>query len=262
MRKDLLVCIAFHYDFKRLVFLEKLIHTFLNTYECSVHIRIDTNCPNSLFFSVPELIKLNNTLRVEIFTHENLAHPFHLTWQHRLAMQHQIDQYENFAYFEDDILLPYENYLNYLENFKLLFPKYVPSFVRIEENEGQQFITDATEPQELRVVKIYKLNPYEIGDEYPSGTTKCFALLKNPYHGFWIMPAKELKETMIPNFVRLHESRETAASYPMWELKLTPLVEIEDGQISKKCYSYHLPNNYCLSKESPYAKIKPENLFI
>jgi len=243
MKKDLLICIAFHYSRDRIKYVYELIKNFNDNYKCSFDIFIDTNM--IVHHTDPGFAYMSHC---SCFLHENLKHPFHLTWQHRKHFKENIDNYENFMYVEDDMLLPYENYLNYLENFKLLWPRAIPSFVRIETNgSGEEFITDATERQKLEIAFI---------------EGKHFTTLKNPYHAFWIMPAKELKETMTANFNRLHESRETAASYPMWELLKTPLVEIENGQISKKCYSYHLPNNYTLSKESQFAKIKPNEIFI
>ncbi len=237
MKKDLLICIAFHYDSERIQYLQKVLDNFLHNFKCSHDIIIDTNSS-----------KFTDNTNIKFYSHNNLSHPFHLTWKHREHFKREIDNYENFAYFEDDMLIPYENYLNYLENFESLWAeRSVPSFVRIEEKDGEQFLTDQTKQQKKDIIKI--------GD-------KGFVNLIYPYCACWIMPAKELKETMIDNFVRVHESRETAASYPMWELNKIPLVEIENGQISKKSYAYHIANNYVNSKESPFAKIKPENLFI
>lgn len=54
--------------------------------------------------------------------------------------------------------------------------------MRIEKANGEQFITDALEQQELNIIEIGR---------------KQFTKLNNPYHGFWIMPAKELKETIM-----------------------------------------------------------------
>jgi hypothetical protein len=82
------------------------------------------------------------------------------------------------------------------------------------------------------------------------------------YHAFWIMPQKELKESMKDNFVQYTDGREFASMYVGWELGKKALVEIEKGKISKKSYSYHLPNNYALSVGHPNGKIKPEEIFI
>lgn len=238
MKKSLLICISAHYDPERRKYLERILFVFLNDYKCSKDIIIDTN--------THDLDYLNEE-GIEVCVHKELRHPFYLTWVHRKHMKDNIEKYSNFMYIEGDIELPYENYCNYLENFKILYPNFIPSFIRIEEANGNEYITDATERQKLKIIEI---------------DGKQFITLKNPYHGFWIMPKKQLEESIDSNFVRLHESREHAASYPMWGLNKIPLVEIENNLVSKLCYSYHLPNNYALSKESQFGKIKPENIFI
>lgn len=241
MKKDLLVCIAFHYNHPsdRIDYILEVIRNYQNNYN-SFDIIIDTNSKY-----------IEHTLRIEnvkVALHENLQHPFHLTWMHRKHIKDNIDNYDNFMYVEDDMLVPYENYLNYLENFKLLWPRAVPSFVRIEENNGEQFISDVPKQQQLH---IHHIN----GKQFHSFT------FPYSYHAFWIMPAKELKETMNNEFVQLSDGREFAASHVAWGLNKMPMVELENGQISKKCYSYHLPNNYATSPGTPNGKIKPENIF-
>lgn len=243
MKDSLLVCIAFHYNPDRVKYLLQVVDNF-KSYPIPVAIKIYTNAR-----SIKGLEHLGDI----IYPCENLEHPFHLTWKTRETIKIAIDLFDNFMYIEDDMLLPYKNYKNYLENFELLWPNYIPSFIRVEEAKGKQFITDATEPQ-----KITKI----VGHD---GSEKIFTKLTNPYHAFWIMPQKELKETMIKNFDRLSDSRETAASYPMWELNKTPLVEIElkdKYYVKESCYSYHLPNNYAMSEESRFAKVELQNIFL
>ncbi len=237
MRKNLLVCIAFHYSPERVKYLNKVILNFIINYG-DVDIIIDTNEEVTTFYK-----------NVKYVTHDNLAHPFYLTWCHRQHIKDNIDKYENFMYVEDDMYVPFENYVNYLENFKILYPKYVPSFVRIEKAEGEEFISDITTKQNLDSIMV--------GDKW----FHAFPFPIN-YHAFWIMPQKELKESMKENFEQYTDGREFAAMYVGWELGKKALVEIEKGKISKKCYSYHLPNNYALSRESVNGKIKPEEIFI
>src|SRR6185503_19269888 len=168
---------------------------------------------------------------------------------HRHHIKDNIDNYENFMYIENDILVPYENYLNYLENFKLLYPKYVPSFIRIEEKGGVEYVSDVLEKQNLNVISI--------GD-------KVFTALPFPYnyHGFWIMPQKELRESINEDFIMLSDGREFNAMWVGWGLGKPALVEIENGQVSEKCYSYHLLNNYALANGCKNGKIKAKEIFI
>lgn len=111
IKKDLLICIAYHHSEERLKYLKVLLDNFSNNYKCSFDVIIDTN--ESFFVDW-------NFHFVQVYVNRDLIHPFHLAWQHRKHMKENIDNYENFLYIENDILLPYENYLNYLENFNLL----------------------------------------------------------------------------------------------------------------------------------------------
>ncbi len=247
MKKDLLICIAFHYVPERIHYLNKILTEFIECYYpkeiiAPLQIIIDTN-------SKEFLSHYYGHSHISICVHENLEHPFYLTSMHKRHIKDNIDNYENFMYVEDDILIPYENYLNYLENFKLLYPKYVPSFIRIEEKDGIEYVSDVLE-------NIY-LDLIAVGDKIFSEILFC-----QNYHGFWIMPAKELKEVMDDNFTTISENREGNASFVAWGLGKQTLLEIDDKQISKKCYSYHLPNNYALSEGSKYGKIKANEIFI
>ncbi len=241
--KKLLVCIAFHYnpELDRFKYLMGVIGNFIYNYkDFDINIIIDTNTPINFYeiFSRPDSI-------VRHIAHPNLAHPFHLTWMHRKHIKDNIDNYDYFMYCEDDMLVPYENFLNYIETFERLWPLYVPGFIRVEEFEGVQYCSDVTQQ--------HKCIPYKFGNR------QFFALpyLEN-YHAFWIMPQKQLKETIKPDFVKVTDGREFAAMYTGWELGKPCLVEIENGQVSPKCYSYHLPNNYANSRKL----IKVNEIFI
>ena len=234
----LLVNIAFHYNEENIIYLEKLLESFINEYEVPVNIIIDTNSDKINYLS-------NNNIKVVV--HDNLVHPYHLTWMHRKHIKDNIDKYDIFMYAEHDMYVPYINYLNYLDNFKMLFPRYVPSFIRIEKFDKKEYIVD--------IIKKQKLVKYYISD-------KKFTRLDNPYHAFWIMPKEELIKNMTSNFVRVDYSRELAASYLMWELKKPTMLELNDNNnISNKCYSYHLTNNYVSMKNSPFAKIEVDDIF-
>lgn len=237
----LLICIAFHYNPDRIKYLSQVVYALLNEYKISVKIVIDTN--------TKDLLGREEFKACQIMVHEKLDHPFHLTWMHRFHVKSGIDHFDCFMYQEDDMRLPFENFQNYLTNFEILWPKYVPSFVRIEQKDGIDFISDVPEKQPLHKISI---------------AGKEFNEFKFPYnyHAFWIMPQKELKETMKVDFARLSDGREFAAMYTGWELGKKALVELEDGRISKKSYSYHLPNNYALSEGTKNGKIKPEEIFI
>lgn len=241
--KDLLICISHHSAPGRLDFLRQTLLAFKD-YQEELDIIIDTNAVGLM---IPDLLWDD----ISIVSHVSLAHPFHLTWQHRRHFKDRLDQYSYFLYLEDDIRLNYPNYLRYLANFTQLWPNYVPSFVRIEELNGIKMALDVTRPQICQPIEV---------------AGRLFCALQQPYHGFWLMPRAELAASMSDAFTRVSDSRETAASFPMWELGKTPLVQIEqvDGryQIHPECWAFHLPNNYSREPSSPHGKIPVKEIFV
>jgi hypothetical protein len=249
----LLICIAFHYAENRLQYLKKVLDRFLNTYTCSFHIIIDTNISETQEV-LKELFPLQiDSNVIEISVHETLPHPYCLTWAHRFHFKENIEKYKTFMYLEDDMDLPYENFVNYLENFNMLWPHFVPSFVRVESNsDGELFSSDH--------LLVHKLQLSELAQAGP----KRFMRLHMDYNAFWIMPRDALIPTIRNWFARWETSgfiRETAASYILWELKVPGLYEVSsDGKISEKCYVYHLPNNYVNAEGTPLGKMSLKNL--
>lgn len=231
--KDLLACISHHSAPDRLPYLRQVL-SGLSEYELECDIIVDTNVAGLD-------VRGQNVTTVH---HASLEHPFFLCWCHRKHMKERIDDYRWFLYIEDDIHLPFENFAHYQRNFELLWPDYVPSFVRVEEFEGEEFVLDVTERQSCVL----------IGSK--------FCTLKQPYCGLWCLSQEALKQTMTTDFVRLSQSRETAASFPMWELNKIPLLELDGGQISRKCFAWHLPNNYSRCPENPHAKIRVADIFL
>lgn len=240
----LLVCIAAHYAPERIKYLEQVLSALME-YQCGVDVIIDTND-----FNFP-LIRSYSRKR---FVHPDLKHPFHLTHMHRQHFKEQIENYDWFMYLEDDMLVPWENFLAYTKKFEPLWRSgYVPSFIRIEEKDNEQYISDVTEQYSITNFIWIEGKPF-IALPFPQH-----------YHAFWIAPKWLLKQTINESFTKLHDSREQAASYLMWELKRSGLLEIDniDGkfQIKEDCYSWHLPNNY-IDSNMPNGKIKVKEVFI
>lgn len=260
MKGSLLVCIAYHHSPERIKYLDKVVDNFINNYGIKVDIIVDTNIydwdTGSKWECYTKVLTRQLFPTIRIVSHENLEHPFHLTYCHRRHIKDNIDNYDYVAYFEDDMLLPFENYISYLETFKLLWPKYVPSFIRVEEKDGQQYVSDVPARQNINDLGII-----EIEGRY-------FVALPFPinYCALWVMPQKELKETMKYDFVRVSDGREFAAMYTGWELQKPALIEVRKTdtgyEVSPQCLSYHLPNNYALSEGSPNGKILLSELFL
>jgi len=276
--EKLLICISFYFKKEKYKYLKKILDNFLQNYECFVEIIIDSNS-----YELLDLVKKDfKEDKIKIFIHKNLSQviipflkteqnlkalassEFSLTWKHRHHMLEKINDYDIFIYIEDDILLPFENYKNYLENFYSLWPNYIPSFIRIETKNEDLYNTDAFVKTKFSSKEIISLN------------NKRFICLDNPYHAFWIMPKKELKESINQNFTKIIESmwmREAAASfglkpgtcpYACWpsnDIQKKGLVEITlRNKVSPMCYSYHLPNNYIDDYRVKFGKIKVEKI--
>lgn len=244
--QKLLVCICFHYVEERLPILRKVID-ILGTYKMNVDIIIDTNSYQLNLSELPMIKKIS--------VHDNLEHPFYLTFMHRIHMIQNTDQYDWFMYLEDDMGLPYENFLEFTENFYSLWPDYVPSFIRIETKDEKEYVLDVR--SHIKFPSIVRIADKEYVDLSNNRTHLAYA-----YHAFWIMPNKELKETMHSiEFFRYSTDREWASSFTTWEIGKIPLVRIENNQISRLCYSYHLSNNYVSDTRNALATIEVKDIF-
>jgi hypothetical protein len=262
--KKLLICVTFHYKESRLQYVERVLGNLLSNYE-DVDVVVETNSAQSekalsIGFS-DEMRKGSLSFNV----HARLENDLFLAWMHRKTIMEKVNQYEEFMYTEDDILLPRKNYLDYMVKFKMMWPDHIPSFIRIEEKDGSLYNTDAVEATLVRARDVVKMEGMR------------FLTLNNPYHGFWIMPREELKQSMNEHFCDITEQkvwiREIAASYGLspskkhyaaWvskDVQKPGLVEIDSrGKIKPECYSYHLPNNYIDNTDFEFGKLRVEEI--
>lgn len=229
----LLVCISFHYVPEKLQYLKSIINRFCN-YPMHVDIIVDSN----VYFELEG---------VTLIVNDNLNHPYDLTWMHRKHIKNNIDAYDYFMYVEDDMDIPFENFKNYITSFSKLWTQgFVPSFIRIEKFNGNEYVVDVTDQQCSN--KIFKIDNTD------------YIVLSQPYHAFWILPNKELKETLIPDFLNIGGTREEAAWYPGHRLSKKQVVLVQNGQVSPLCYSYHLSNNYSSFPPTPFGKIQADKI--
>lgn len=232
--RDLLVAISHHDQPGRLEYLKQVLETFAE-YPLSVDVIVDTQTTN--------LDVRGENLTV--VSHPSLAHPFHLCYQHRVHFRDRLEEYRWFCYCENDIAIPWTAFDHYRTRFMLLWPQgYVPGFVRVEKHNGKEWAVDQTERQLCQPV------------------LDIHCALNQPYCACWIMSQEALRESMGPNFVRLSDSREAAASYPMSDLNKTALVQIDNGKVIRECYVHHLSNNYAPCSTSPHGKIKVADIFL
>jgi hypothetical protein len=234
---------------------------FLSNYPES-DIIVDTNNDHSERLV---LEKFGKSPRLKVFVHREMDHPFHLAWMHRGHFKRHLDSYDTFLYTEDDMWIPRENYLNYLEVFDLLWPRFIPSFIRTEEKDGNLYCADAFIRTRVREKDVIKM------------AGRRFVTLDNPYHAFWIMPRGALKNSMNENFERIHEGnkwiREIAASYGLmpgkrqcvrWEsydIQKIGLVEVDERmRVSSLCHSRHTTDKYINDPGFNFGKIHIDKL--
>lgn len=197
---------------------------------------------------------------MDVKVHTRLENPFFLTWQHRKHVLDNLYNYDWFYYTEDDMYLEYSNFLNYIENFNLLWPDYIPSFLRIE---NEKYNSDSFVTTKIRNNEIIKRND------------KKFVKLDNPYHAFWIMPNYAIINNLDKFMNTTKEKkwiREIAASFGLkpglskdtfWnsdDLQKEGLYELNGKEVSSKCFSYHLPNTYWNNYNFKFGKLKLDQL--
>ena len=166
-----------------------------------------------------------------------------------------INNFKLFLYVEDDIDIPFENFIRYIENIAILYPARYPAFFRIEDHDTEKYWVESENTNIIRYNEIVELNG------------RRFLSLKSSYHACWAMTQKELAESINENFanpnfihpdiLELHKNtgwdiygiREVAASYPTCSLNKQCFVEIlpREGsgvRASPLSMVKHLPKNF------------------
>lgn len=233
LNKKLLVCIAFHYAEHRIPYLKLVVEEFDN-YKIPFTVIIDTNS------EATENIEFLKKEHINVVVHSNLAHPFHLTSQHKFHILNYIDLYDWFLYIEDDMVLPYNNFFQFTKKFKDLWPKYIPGFIRVEQYNGPD--SDKFSPDIM--IEINNGMVVEVDNKKYVNMPYHYN-----YHAFWILPKEAIKDAIIEigeqAFLEVTENRERSASFVIWVLNVPCLLSIdENGKLDSSCLSYHTPNNY------------------
>ena len=206
----------------------------ITTYPVQATIFVDTNDPQAA-------IELAH-LPVYVHVHTNMGHPWELTNKHRGRIAEVYQHFDWVAYFEDDMMLPKEGFVNFIEQFDPMFEANLyPSFTRIEtypDREGE-FSPDIS----------FNLTP-NMWREW-NGKAYASPPFCNNYHAFWMFSTKRLTEVLSRNPQALQMIpnnglyRESLASLPIWSLGLSPMLEMdENGELADHCKVYHLTNNY------------------
>jgi len=239
--------ISFYFLVDRIIFINNIIDE-TNTYEYTTDIFIHTN---NLDLQEGMLHNYTNG-HIEIIYH-NLSniHPFYLTWKCRELLRQQRNEYDIFMYIEDDILVPYKAIQYWLEyNQTLLEMNYNLGFVRIEVEDGIEYITD-----------LYG----EVFDTFIDLNEKKYCVNnKNPYCAFWIYNKNEFNNFVNSKYYNLNNIsgygiREQSAiglhgiHTDYYKNTLIPIV---NNKLIEECKIYHMPNNYVINKNTPFATIK------
>lgn len=253
LTKKLLICLAFHYAENRTKFLIQCIENYSQYKNYNVSIIIDTNSIESK----TAILNLGCFAKnIDVVVHDELDHPYLLTWMHRRHFKKDINEYDYFMYAEDDMIVKEESFNEYIKNFNLVWPRYVPSFIRVEELDGVKYNVDSTEVEVATKNNIIRVDG------------KTFLSLKYPYHAFWIISKDPLRKSLNRAFTRpkfldnkYTMCRELAASYPMWQLFKKPIVMLDSRhQIDERCFSFHISNNYSNDPSTLHGKIQVDQL--
>jgi len=242
MNEKILVCIANKYSDRRLKYIKLVIENYITHYG-DVKIIIDTDNIALDFFIRDNFKYSENTIEVIV---NKFSHPYHLCWAHRNHIFKNREYYDYFIYTEDDLLLPYENFISYKEKADVFWPKAFPAFIRIETKNDEYFNVDCWVPTVIKKNEIIEINNY-----------KFIKWLHNPHQALWILKKEHLKESLPHNFVRFENSIENASNYLTRELHKDLMFEItDDFKIKQNCWIYHLPNNYSNTTGTIHGKLK------
>jgi len=188
---------------------------------------------------------------LNIISHDlNGIHPYYLTWKCRDLLRQQKDDYDVFMYVEDDILIPedaIEYWLRY--NKKLIAANYNLGFLRIEIQDGEEYLTDLQ--SKLNTIIYLDGDPYVINNI-------------NPYCAFWIYSKEEFHRFLnhpyydIDNIEGYHVREKSAIGLhgehsSFYKGTLIPIIH---GRLDKNCRVYHMTNNYVVDDSNLFSTIK------
>lgn len=254
----LLVSIAFYFKngSDRVKYLYQLLDNYLNNYKIDVKINIETNSVEVIKLLLDKYFDELTMKKIIVNCHmeKYMSHPFDLTRKHRELFVKNIDKYDYFMYVEDDMLIPYEGFIEFTKKFEDLYEEnYIPGFVRLEYRDGVYYNTDNANIHNICNSEIIERN-----------NRKYFKII-NPYQGFWVLPRDFLKESIKKSgkkfiYKEKHDYiREYMALYPIDELKMVSIVELNNNKIHPNSYIYHLANNY-VGNTSGFGSVPIEKL--
>jgi hypothetical protein len=248
----LLIHIAFHYTPGRETYLDQVLAA-IATYDFQyIQVNIDTNTESARSAIKP----CADRLELRWCVHDQLADPFQLTWQHRLAMSKHIADFDYFMYLEDDMQVLFTTLKRWRDDSLRLYPEgYLRAFLRTETNADGRIVS--TDQKRVTGTHNYKRAAGEVW-YYPD----------NPYHAIWICSRQQFQDFVDgPAWIDGNNSelgvRERAAAGMTWHRggphrSLLPLDP--QGMTHPDAQIQHLPNNYALDPAEEYGSLTLEKL--
>ncbi|MGA2775368.1 MAG: hypothetical protein ABSE81_04845 [Candidatus Omnitrophota bacterium] len=233
---------------ERIHYLAKVLDNFRSYKFSEIDIVIDTNSSETEKKLPSEFIC---GLKIRIQVHENLKHPWLLTWQHRGNMLQNIKNYDFFMYIEDDILVQWDAIVRWYKDTLIIYPQgYIRGFLRVEKSpKGVIMSSDFGKKAYTPIFKTIE-------------NLKWF-LTPAPYHAFWIYTKKQMLEF-------INHPAWTDGNHPEWKIRERAsagmiwkhphehrvLLPVDSGnKIPPDAWCYHLPNNFALDKNQFGGKI-------
>lgn len=248
----LLICIPFHYNEKQYVHLKKALTRYLKTYDVELNIIIDTNTEQSIDLISKDFKKAIEKNIIQIVVTKNLPHKYLLTWMHREHFRELMGRYDQYLYIEDDIDLPFENFVHYFKAYDFMPPEYVPACVRTEEKDGVLYSTDN---QWINVINEKDIVTID---------GKRYVTMQNPHHGFWGLPNSILEKNHLQDYWSLgvgDDIQFCACAYLTKYLGKRPLVELtNDNKVSPLCTCVHMSNYYVNCPTDLFATVPMDKL--
>jgi len=264
--EKLLITIAFHYAEERLENLSKVVSQFKYLAD-NVTAVIITNSSDEIHRK--QLCDIfENNVEVFVFVPDPLFHPYLLTWCHVGVFKNRFKEdptITHFMYLEDDMLIQPHN-IDYwlkgreeLRNYGL-----IPAFCRYElrPNSDEKYHVD-----NIHTKNFVNLRRLSISDEY------AYINLPNPYHAMYLMDRELIEEHLFKTDNNILAGsmytgvREQAAAGLVFtnvpenfESRYVIGFDITNKKIDSGSWIHHTTNNYTNHNDTPFGKIKADNL--
>ena len=260
--KNLCVAITFHYNPKRLKYLEN-VTLHLDDLAEQVKLFVITNSHD-----YESLTRIKNSIKVknfEIISSGSLSHPFYLTWHHLEVLRNEYLDNSNishFMYLEDDIQVK-QNNISYWLKAREDLRKFglIPMFILYEVSSNKLI---KRSNGIIRPLLIKKIPQIMITDSYG------YLNIESPYQAMYLLDRDLAKEHLFDNPLekrgKMWAIREMAASGLTFvgtpngfNSRVVVGFNYDTFKIDPNSLIHHLPNNYINRPLSENGKIKIED---